>query len=220
MALSSLLYSLESLPISPQKVSDAALSLIYKSTAKKTRKHFPLLKNPVETPVAAEEMFDFIDAERQFEPPIITNLLRLISHVSLANKVGRLEDAVVRARKGWAPYDTFNMGDYSARVIGEQLIYMAEHTQGWPGNAGFPEFEDWTTALRFHGETLVNRAANSKEHDALLDEWASIDGKISPEVRARKDALFKELQDVEAADHAATKESLKWVAEHYESLWM
>lgn len=50
----------------------------------------------------------------------------------------------LRGKKGWAPNDTWNLNNSLARVIAEQLKYLAHHSNGYPGT--FTE-QSWTDYL-------------------------------------------------------------------------
>lgn len=85
--------------------------------------------------------------------------------------VPRLVSAsIARARRGWAPTDTWSADLYVCRVIGEMLLHLAEHGHAWPGTGEFPTYEDWNSALRRHGYRLVQYAAEPLEMDARQPE--------------------------------------------------
>lgn len=69
--------------------------------------------------------------------------------------INKIAASVPRARSGWAPRDTWSADLYICRVVGGLLLHIAEHAHAWPGTEEFPTYEDWTAALRSHGERLV-----------------------------------------------------------------
>lgn len=96
-----------------------------------------------------------------------------------------------RLTRGWDDRSLWSLDWYLCRTLGAQLTELANTTHGWPGNEEFPEFTDWTNALRHHGAVLTAAA----DYDILDDE-----------------------QDEEAL-RANAQESLRWVAEHLHDLW-
>lgn len=87
----------------------------------------------------------------------------------------RIGATIVRARRGWAPTDTWSADLYICHVIGEMLLHLAEHGHGWPGTEEFPTSEDWNSALRRHGDRLVRYAAEPLQMDSVQpDAQASL----------------------------------------------
>lgn len=62
---------------------------------------------------------------------------------------------VARARRGWAPSDTWSLDQHLCRILGEMLEHLADHTHGWPQSDEFPQFADWHTALQRTAEMLL-----------------------------------------------------------------
>lgn len=103
--------------------------------------------------------------------------------------MARLVATVPRARRGWSPRDTWSADIYICRVVGEMLLHLADHDHGWPGTDEFPTYEDWTSALRFHGDRLVRYGE---------DPFAV---------------------DVDGERQADAQASLHWVADHLGAMW-
>jgi hypothetical protein len=66
----------------------------------------------------------------------------------------RLAEFVHRGRHGWAVSDTWNLDGYLARVMGESIHHLADHTHGWPGFAE-QGFEEWQAELHKHADALL-----------------------------------------------------------------
>lgn len=121
---------------------------------------------------------------------------------TLRHAPGDLRRLIVRSwqrgRRGWGAQDTWSFDYYLARVTGEGLLHLAEHTHGWPAlNDEFPTFESWQEALRKHGRILITYALDEDDDDLSTDEQ-----------------MKQEAQRLEDA-----RESMRWVATHLGHLW-
>ena len=73
----------------------------------------------------------------------------------------------MRGRRGWAPSDTWNLDRYWAKMMGESLAHLAEHTHGWPGEgSGWESMESWQAEMRLHAGVLQ---AYSKDWEGKVE---------------------------------------------------
>jgi len=105
--------------------------------------------------------------------------------------VNQTEWAWQRLTRGWDDTALWSLDSYWARTMSAQLLAMAEVTHGWPQGEEFPEYEDWVTALRENAELLA-------AYGTMFD-LASI--------------------DEEAAAVEGGQKAMRWIAEHFPSLW-
>jgi len=126
---------------------------------------------------------------------------------------GPVRATTQRAGRGWADRDTWGLDGYLCTTLAGALNHMAEVAHGWPGNDAYPEFEDWTAALR--------KAA------AGLNGWANHDDSPAADAAAAAfevgDAEFTVASDANSADDttrlAAAQDALHWVADNLPHLW-
>jgi len=126
---------------------------------------------------------------------------------------GRVRARSQRGRRGWADRDTWGLDGYLCTTLAGALNHMAETSHGWPGGTAYPEFEDWTAALR--------KAATA------LSGWANHDD--SPAANAADDAFERGDAEFTAATAAhtvedttrlvAAQDALHWVADNLPNLW-
>jgi hypothetical protein len=84
-----------------------------------------------------------------------------------------LGEFIHRGRHGWAPRDTWGLDGYLARVIGESVNHLADHTHGWPGDGSrWPLFEDWQKELHKNANDLLAYADGLYDVDPLDPEPA------------------------------------------------
>lgn len=68
----------------------------------------------------------------------------------------RVETVVSRARRGWAPEDTWSLDLWLCRVLGEALNHLADNGHTWPGlNSEWPTAEAWERTLHERAEALL-----------------------------------------------------------------
>lgn len=110
---------------------------------------------------------------------------------SLAHRVSRLGHRRQRTRRGWDNTALWSLDLHLAATLADQLAHFADTTHGWPASDEFPEFEDWQDALY----TQSARLAAYARHHAIDDGDLGV-----AVVRAGQDAM-------------------RWVADHFPSLW-
>jgi hypothetical protein len=96
------------------------------------------------------------------EPSLLTRLRWRAENLKPARVRLFLETATARARRGWAPRDTWSLDGYLCRTLGAMLDHLAEHTHGWPQGPDFPEFADWQKALRTQAAALLAYEADDE----------------------------------------------------------
>jgi hypothetical protein len=99
--------------------------------------------------------------------------------------------AYQRVVRGWDDRALWNLDSHLGRVLGAQLIEMADIAHGYPGGPeGKWTLETWTAELRKHGEALQAYA------DHPWDWWYD------------EDAIYKPAQ-----------KALQWVGDNLAALW-
>lgn len=128
------------------------------------------------TYMSADELFAaFAEADRKWEAQPLYRKLPTYARRA-KNKVlppgWRMQPKwfVQRGRRGWADIDTASLDWYVTRVLSEALLYMADHTHGWPDDL-YPTYEDWTAHLRDLAARVAawNKGAGVSESEAAYD---------------------------------------------------
>ena len=96
------------------------------------------------------------------EPSLLTRIRWKAEHFKPARVRLLLETAFARARRGWAPQDTWSLDGHLCRTPGAMLDHLAEHTHGWPQGREYPEFADWQDALRIRAVALLAYEADDE----------------------------------------------------------
>lgn len=112
-------------------------------------------------------------------------LLNPISSARCSVRLGRQ-----RLFRGWDDSAVWSLDDHLSKTLGAQLVKMADVAHGWPGDE-WGTFEEWTGALREHGEALLTY--QRLNYDLHGDDW---------------DAIYEPARD-----------ALRWVADNFGSLW-
>lgn len=77
----------------------------------------------------------------------------------------RVRWAWQRVVRGWDDRSVHSLDVYLALTLGEQLIELAEHGHGYPGD--YP-YERWTRDLHRHGEALICYS------EGWFDTWETV----------------------------------------------
>ena len=147
-------------------------------------------------------------------------------------KKNRLVAAYQRARYGWSKLDIHCGWDSSVgKALGEQLVYFADNAIAWPSSPEYPEFEDWSNALRKNGQALVDHA-NGIELPKEVSEWyannhfkfepienSEFGTIVFPEESVRIRKLIEEHMVAETKQYEKATEALHWIADNFGSLW-
>ena len=96
-------------------------------------------------------------------PSLLTRIRWKAEHLKPARVRLSVETAIARARRGWAPRDTWSLDGYLCRILGAMLDHLAEHTHGWPQGPDFVEFTDWQDALRSRADALLAYEADDED---------------------------------------------------------
>jgi hypothetical protein len=88
---------------------------------------------------------------------------------------------MINMPEGW-----HDLRSHLCTYLGERLLCMATFGKGRPADM---DGDEWTAALKLHGERLYQHGENDGNGDALAD------------------------------DFVGAKESLRWVADNLERLW-
>lgn len=127
-------------------------------------------------------------------------IARFFRNSPVKSGLGKVRMASQRVSRGWDDRSLWSLDDSLCKTLGAQLTALADTTHGWPGGDKYPEFEDWTAALRKHGAAL----------SAYSDRWdIETDDSLTIEARRKK-------SDKIVAD---AKRALRWVAENLQGLW-
>jgi len=87
-----------------------------------------------------------------------------------ATLYARLQDVVLRARRGWAPHDAWAADEHLCRVAGGMLRHLAATARAWPRSAEFETFDAWVTAVAGRADALLAYSADdSTTHAAAQD---------------------------------------------------
>lgn len=161
------------------------------------KRHIPGERTIILT--SEEHGLDWDAFERQMEirsqvsrHPWWEGMARVLINRPLSGAVSSVRRAGQRVKRGWDETATWSLDTHLGRTLGSQLIALAEVSHGWPQSDEFPEYEDWTAALRAHGATLIEYG---RKHDTDL-------------TMEQETALYTEAQ-----------KSLRWVADNLGSLW-
>jgi hypothetical protein len=125
---------------------------------------------------------------------------RFFRNRPLTSAIAHLRMAYQRVNRGWDDRSLWSLDDHLCKTLGAQLVELADIAHGWPSGDKYPEYEDWTAALRKNGAALT---AYSTRWELWADE--SLD----------RDTINKK----ETKIIADAKRSLRWVAENLGSLW-
>lgn len=101
-----------------------------------------------------------------------------------------------RLVRSWDVRSVWGLDHWLGRVLGAQLVRMADIAHGWPGDYE-GGFDQWVADLRTHGEALKHYA---RANDDL------------------KYHLSLTREDQEDIDHGA-RTAMHWVAENFSALW-
>lgn len=146
--------------------------------------------------LSADLTFDDLKRQRAIEErllptPVLDGWLQRLRRVSATTAVTRVETAWARARRGWAPADTWSMDVHLCDIVAGMLLHLADNAHGWPGSPEFETPQEWDTALR---STAVALGAYADAHDTGDD--------------ADDETVLAE-----------AKQAMHWVAENLPSLW-
>lgn len=101
-----------------------------------------------------------------------------------------------RITRGYCDYDTWNLDSYYSNLISSSIMYLREHTHGYP--VEFQTFEEWQ-------DTLFNIAKNLSE--------SNID------VLDLKDWTVEKHDKLEATRKAQQNYALDLLKKYYDNLW-
>jgi hypothetical protein len=156
--------------------------------------------------------------ERRLTPePLWYKAVRRTGQISCVHGLGEMTARYQRGRRGWADSDVGDMDHFLARVTADMLEHLADTSYGWPDNAEFPTFEDWTACLRRKAQDLRSWV-DGGEHGKDVDAWYTLarDPKADP-------AATKVARDTMWADdklrYDGAKAAMAWVAEHLGQMW-
>jgi hypothetical protein len=166
----------------------------------------------------------FADAARQREieqqllpDPVWFPFARFLIDRPAARTAAAARETVQRARRGWTDREMYALGSHLAATTAAQLTHLADRHHGWPYAEEFPTDQHWVDALRSAAAGL-SRLAGSPETEAARDVWYELVSSrtASP---AEIDAAADRMHALEAADVAAAKAAMHWVADHLPDLW-
>jgi hypothetical protein len=138
-------------------------------------------------------------------------------HLTVADKLRGAERMFQRAVRGWSDSDARSLGATHTHRLGQQLLFLAEKGDRFPGRGKFTTAEAWQAALLKHGTALVTSGAANPDVQAAEDhlEQIALDPLVDRSVvRAALDAVLA----AEKADAAVVRASLRWVAKHHHLL--
>lgn len=144
-------------------------------------------------------------------------LARRVSRWHLPRVSSAVRHARQRAARGWSDADWWSAGHHLVSVAAGMLEHMAEHSTGWPKSEEFPDFEDWTAALRHNAALLRHAIDLPGEEEATARWYAAASDPDAPEGLA--DELFEQSWALVESNREAAREGLRWVADHLECLW-
>lgn len=84
---------------------------------------------------------------------------------NLLNKLLELLDLIGR---GYTDKDIWNLNESLALKTGEQLLELERVSHGWPESEEFKTFQDWSKALKIHGNALVRYGSGEIDNSKLL----------------------------------------------------
>jgi hypothetical protein len=120
----------------------------------------------------------------RFLSPVSDSVSRLVfqlTHPFSGSPLRHLSEFVIRGRHGWAPSDTWSLDHYLARVISESVLYLRDHTHGYPAGLSPDQWHDILTAIS---------GPLSVDPDRLLDEEPSEwHERMTREIDAQRKAL-------------------------------
>lgn len=157
-------------------------------------------------------------ARRITPDPVWLPLAHKARNITAHRVVNDVATAVQLAVRGWADRDIISLDGVLCHRLGRQLLHLAERAHGWPCNDEFPEYDDWTAALRHHGTVLAGYGSRGSFNDAAWDAYMAV--KKNPDATAEE--RTKALQDLHEAEEAEARNvtaSLTWVAQHHRALW-
>lgn len=154
-------------PVSPRRVGEWAFTRLLErqraaATADPEWASIEQRKRPDGTVVLSEDFtLDDLARQRAIEESLApasttTRALLRLRHLEASPMVGRLQKAISRVRRGWAPEDTWSLDGHLCRTLGEMLIYLADHVHGGSSEPEYPTAEDWREALRSNGSALLH----------------------------------------------------------------
>lgn len=132
-------------------------------------------------------------------PDNVYTVVRFFCNSPTTSFVRTVQTRIQRMRRGWGDTDTWNMDVYLARVIGEQLAYLAKNSHGYPGTEEFPTPESWAEALTENSEYLLAYSSG---------QWNGPETETFEEEKARLTKL-----------HEDAAKAMGWVAKHFSHLW-
>lgn len=116
---------------------------------------------------------------------------RKLTNEPFGTVVRALQFAGQRVMRGWDDRALWSLDTHLTLTLGQQLLRMADIAHGWPCTDEFPEFTDWTNALRTNGDALIAYAQRERFGD------------IAEEQRVSNEAVA----------------ALRWVGDHLGYLW-
>lgn len=137
-------------------------------------------------------------------------------HSRFKDERNRIRFAYQRVTRKWDDITIWGWNYTMSRMIGEQLIHLADIAHGWPAypdpndvNESLPYYDDapdfdaWVARLRENGEKLQRYG---KHDDA--DFYDTNDPDWVKKATAAEDHALKEAQ-----------EAFRWIADHLPSIW-
>lgn len=106
----------------------------------------------------------------------------------------RLKWSFVRARKGWAPNDTWSFDHYLNGVLRDGLRHLAEHTHGHPGF--YNSHEEWQEFLRSVAQAIEDYEKEEDDTHTHLYEPVEVWTKRRDEKYAAMQKKLHEMVDV------------------------
>lgn len=203
------------LPVSPTALGSSALSLLRWRRRAAVTAH---AGRPDRTRTTFDDLLNRSELGRQLLPdPWWVPAARWAAQASAAGAARDVKAMCERAVRGWAVRDVADLSGTHARVLGEQLLYMAEHTPAWPAGS-YASHADWVSALRTAGQALVIEPEEQPAVRSAQKRWWSL-RRARGAAAAEREQAHAAYVAAEDAARAARKDALHWVAEHYDALW-
>lgn len=132
---------------------------------------------------------------------------------NLLNKLLELLDLIGR---GYTDKDIWNLNESLALKTGEQLLELERVSHGWPESEEFKTFQDWSKALKIHGNALVRYGSGEIDNSKLLAIAEKL--KKAGEEEEYQD-IINRIEKQELLMHEEVRLAYLFISNHYASLW-
>lgn len=99
---------------------------------------------------------------------ILIEFFRKGMELKFSNALSKVIDWVDLLGRGYTDKDVWNLNDSLALKTGEQLLELEKVSHGWPESEEFKTFQEWSKALKIHGNALVRYGSGEIDNSKLL----------------------------------------------------